>query len=114
MEVDAVALQSAAGISYEATNFGTFTGATITDNSTAKVCLQELEVKAELNTTNIGTNDTELAAFEARFPAAEKGRLYTDASDFVLDFTDNGKPQLRMTVVSASSEVDLVVSIKGA
>jgi hypothetical protein len=112
LEIDAAALQAAVGINAAAADFGTFTGATITDNSTAKVCLQELEVKAELNATNVSSNDSELAALHARFPVAEKGRLYTDASDFVLDFTDNGKPQLRMTVVSASSEVDLVVSIK--
>ena len=95
---------------------GTYTavGGTYVSGATIKLNLEGLKDGLVANDAEIASNDSELAAFEARFPAAEKGRLYTDASDFVLDFTDDGKPQLRMTVVSASSEVDLAVSIKGA
>jgi len=40
---------------------GTYTGSTITDNQTVKQNIQQLETKAELNTTNISSNDTDIA-----------------------------------------------------
>ena len=58
---DITNLQTAVGIASGATDMGTFTGGTITDNSSVKVALQELETALETIGAEAGDNTAVLA-----------------------------------------------------
>ena len=60
-------LRNAIGIAENVTNFGTFSGSTLTDNSTLLVLLQELETSLETKGTasNVSTNATDIGNLES-------------------------------------------------
>ena len=61
--IDNVATLS--GVAKDATSLGTFSGSTITDSSTIKTALQELETKAEAIQTDVDNNEAAAAALAA-------------------------------------------------
>ena len=60
-------LRNAVGIAENVTNFGTFSGSTLTDNSTLLVLLQDLETAVETKGTaaNVSTNATDIGNLES-------------------------------------------------
>jgi hypothetical protein len=80
-------LVTLSGVSAAATSLGTFTGATISDSSTIKTALQELETALEV------------VAGESSQDAV--GNILTDTA--TIDFTyDDGTPQITASVIDAS------------
>ena len=60
-------LRNAVGIAENVTNFGTFSGSTLSDNSTLLVLLQELETSLETkgSASNVSTNATDIGNLES-------------------------------------------------
>ena len=106
-DADITDIRSAVGIVDGDANLGNFTGATIGANKTAKFALQALETKAELNATNIGGNDTDIAALQGRLDDAFEAEKVS-ASVWKLKFASGG-PELKLTKTGGQFALELGV-----
>lgn len=73
------------GVSGNSTDLGLFTGSTIGANKTIKEALQALEILAEQNESNVGSNNDALADHEARISANELAITDLQANDSAQD-----------------------------
>lgn len=104
-------LISLSGMPENSTDLGAFTGTLLTDDAeTTKTAIQKLVTRAEQNTANIGSNDTELADHESRITANEQG-IAANASVNVIQSTRIADLQL---AVGAADGVQDMGTFTGA
>ncbi len=91
-------IHTALGIASEATNFGTFTGSTISDNVTIKAAVQALETATELRATSAAPTLTGTVDIDGQ------GTLKKDSDDFEIDLSGTtGELKIGTRLVSSHS-----------
>lgn len=99
---DIADLRTTQGTSDGDTDLGTFTGSTIADASSVKTALQALETKAEQNTTDIGTNDTDISNLQGALGASTEAGITYSSTNYVTNGSD---------VVTAAGALDAQVKL---
>lgn len=89
------------GVAEGSTSLGTFTGATITDSSTIKTALQELETKAETAASDTTSGIVELATAAETTTGTDTGRAITPDG---LAGSDYGKRPVTIWVLDDSED----------